>query len=51
MIEPEHEVNVLPCRERRGKIVLQYLMVLEYRNMTHTLMITIKCKKFSQMMF
>ena len=26
------------------KIVLQYLMVLQHRNITHTSMITVKCK-------
>ena len=38
-------------RERRKeKIVLQYLIVLQHSNLTHTLMITVKCKKPSQMM-
>ena len=35
---------------RRGKIVLQYLMVLQHRNITHFPMITVKYETPSQML-
>ena len=37
-------------RWRREEIVLQYLVVLQHQNITHT-WITVKCKKPSQMIF
>ena len=36
--------------KKREKIELQYLIVLQHWNITHTSMITVKCKKSSQMM-
>ena len=37
------------AQRETGKTVLQYLMILQHRNITHTSMITAKCKKPSQM--